>query len=177
MWPGGPFGDESTSEWSELHRKATRGGKPGLVALPGATLAPMTNPGWYPDPGGVGTRYWDGVAWTDRVKPPSQGIPGWLLVVWFAVMAAAAFAGFFYVLLMTAFGCDSGWDGCVGVGQATWLAYTAVCAVGLVGLLIWSLLSKSAGVRIAVMFLMPAVLILALVLSTGLYFALASWLA
>jgi hypothetical protein len=92
-------------------------------------------------------------------------------------MAAAAFAGFFYVLLMTAFGCDSGWDGCVGVGETTWLVYTGVCAVGLIGVLIWSLVSSSAGVRIAAMFLMPGVVILALVLATGLYFGLASWLA
>jgi len=138
----------------------------------------MADPGWYPDPaGGAGTRFWDGVAWTDEVKPPGKGVPGWLLVVWFVVMVAAATAGFFYVLLMTAFGCDSGWDGCVGAGEATWLVYAAVCAVGLIGLLTWSLVSKSAGVRIAVMFLMPGAVILALVISTGLYFALASWLA
>ena len=142
-----------------------------------ATVARMTDPGWYTDPGGAGTRYWDGVAWTDQVKAPSKGVPGWLLVVWFAVMAVAAFLGFWYVLLMTAFGCDSGWDGCVGVGETTWLAYVAFCVVGLIGVLIWSLVSSSPGVRIAAMFLMPGVVILALVGATGLYFALASWLA
>ncbi|HRY09091.1 MAG: DUF2510 domain-containing protein [Actinobacteria bacterium] len=137
----------------------------------------MTVPGWYPDPGGSGTRYWDGQVWTDQVKAPGKGVPGWLLVVWFVLMAVAAFAGFWYVLLMTAFGCDSGWDGCVGVGETTWLAYIGVCAVGLIGVLVWSLVSKSAGVRIVAMFLMPGVVILALVLATALYFGLASWLA
>ena len=132
-------------------------------------------PGWYPDPGGTGARYWDGQAWTDRVKART-GVPGWLLVVWFVVMAAVAFAGFWYVLLMTAFGCDSGWDGCVGVGQTTWLAYVGICAVGLIAVLIWSLVSTSTGVRIAAMFLMPGVVLGALVLSTALYFAMASWL-
>lgn len=30
-------------------------------------------PGWYPDPAGVGTRWWDGRAWTDhRGAPPIQ---------------------------------------------------------------------------------------------------------
>ena len=144
---------------------------------PGGYPRLMTDPGWYPDPGGAGTRYWDGQAWTDQVKAPSKGVPGWLLVVWFAVMAVAAFLGFWYVLLMTAFGCDSGWDGCVGVGETTWLAYVAFCVVGLIGVLIWSLVSSSPGVRIAAMFLMPGVVILALVGATALYFGLASWLA
>ena len=135
-------------------------------------------PGWYPDPGGgSGSRYWDGQVWTDQAKAPSKGVPGWLLVVWFVLMAAAAFAGFFYVLLMTAFGCDSGWDGCVGVGETTWVAYAAVCVIGLMGVLVWALVSKSPGVRIAAMFLMPGVVLLALVLATALYFGLASWLA
>jgi hypothetical protein len=111
--------------------------------------------------------------------PPrvGKGIAGWVLVLWFVLMTLIAFGGFWYVLLMTAFGCDSGWDGCVGVGETTWLAYAGVCAVGLIGLLIWSLVSQSPSVRVAAFFLMPGVVILALVLATVLYFGLASWLA
>ncbi|MDN5790727.1 MAG: NINE protein [Micrococcales bacterium] len=26
-------------------------------------------PGWYPDPNGTGSRYWDGAAWTEQVGP------------------------------------------------------------------------------------------------------------
>ncbi len=138
------------------------------------------DPGWYPDPAGGGTRYWDGQAWTDRLageKPPGQGVPSWALAGWFMLMAAAAFAGFWYVLLMTAFGCDSGWDGCVGVGQTVWFVYAGICAVGLLGLLVWSLASRSATVRIVAFLLMPMVVIQALVVSTVGYFLLASWLA
>jgi hypothetical protein len=101
--------------------------------------------------------------------------------MWFAVMAVAAFGGFWYVLLMTTFGCDSGWDGCVGVGETTWLVYVGVCVIGLVGVLVGvlvvSLVSASPGVRIAAMCLMPAVVIVAFVVATALYFGLASWLA
>ncbi|MFN8184091.1 MAG: DUF2510 domain-containing protein [Candidatus Nanopelagicales bacterium] len=140
----------------------------------------MTAPGWYPDPAGGGTRFWDGQAWTDRLvadKPPGKGIPGWALIGWFVVMALAAFAGFWFVLLMTAFGCDSGWDGCVGVGETAWVVYTGMCVVGLVGLLVWSLISRSATVRIVAFLGMPAVVALALGVSTLVYFLLANWLA
>ncbi|MGQ4427487.1 DUF2510 domain-containing protein, partial [Streptomyces violaceoruber] len=38
-------------------------------------MTQATPPGWYPDPGqkndGPATeRWWDGTAWTDRVRPP-----------------------------------------------------------------------------------------------------------
>ena len=34
-----------------------------------------TPPGWYPDPGGHGRRYFDGVAWTAHVAPPPPPQP------------------------------------------------------------------------------------------------------
>ena len=35
-----------------------------------------TPPGWYPDPSGQhGTRWWDGVQWTDQVGPPTSQVP------------------------------------------------------------------------------------------------------
>ncbi|MGH9277896.1 MAG: DUF2510 domain-containing protein [Acidimicrobiales bacterium] len=30
---------------------------------------PLPPPGWYPDPGGGGWRWWDGVRWTDHQTP------------------------------------------------------------------------------------------------------------
>lgn len=35
-----------------------------------------TPPGWYPDPSGQhGTRWWDGVQWTQQVGPPTSQMP------------------------------------------------------------------------------------------------------
>ncbi|WP_300342809.1 DUF2510 domain-containing protein [Nesterenkonia sp.] len=31
--------------------------------------------GWYPDPYGPGTRYWDGQRWTEQSSPPGQSVP------------------------------------------------------------------------------------------------------
>jgi uncharacterized protein DUF2510 len=36
-----------------------------------APEAPLSvAPGWYPDPGGAGQRYWDGATWTTHIAPP-----------------------------------------------------------------------------------------------------------
>lgn len=32
-----------------------------------AATAPATPPGWYPDPAGHGSRWWDGARWTDNL--------------------------------------------------------------------------------------------------------------
>jgi Protein of unknown function (DUF2510) len=32
-------------------------------------------PGWYEDPGGQGTRWWDGVQWTEHVQMPFPSSP------------------------------------------------------------------------------------------------------
>lgn len=140
----------------------------------------MAHPGWYPDPAAGGSRYWDGQAWTDRVvvdKPPGKGIPGWALIGWFVLMALTAFAGFWFVLLMTAFGCDSAWEGCTKAGESTWAVYAGISTVGLVGLLIWALVSKTPGPRVAAFILMPFILVVALVASMAAYMLLAQWLA
>ena len=37
------------------------------------TSAPSsTSPGWYPDPGGRGQRYWDGHGWTRMRRPANR---------------------------------------------------------------------------------------------------------
>ncbi len=142
---------------------------------------PMTEPGWYDDPWepGAASRFWDGASWTDRVvqqKPPGRVVPGWVLVGWFLLMALGATAAFWFVVLMTAFGCDSGWDGCVGAGQATWLVYAGLCVVGLIGLLVWALASRTQGPRILALLLMPITVLAAVVVSMVAYVLLAGWL-
>jgi Domain of unknown function (DUF4352)/Protein of unknown function (DUF2510) len=58
------------------------------------TQPPPTAPGWYPDPSGTGSRYWDGNNWgpaappgADAPTPPrkKQPVPKWVIV--FAVIA------------------------------------------------------------------------------------------
>jgi uncharacterized RDD family membrane protein YckC len=36
-----------------------------------------TPPGWYPDPGGAGLRYFDGNAWTGNIAPPAAPVGGY----------------------------------------------------------------------------------------------------
>jgi len=141
----------------------------------------MAEPGWYDDPWepGAASRFWDGTNWSDRAvpqKPQVKLIPGWVLVIWFLLMALGATAAFWFVVLMTAFGCDSGWDGCVGAGQATWLAYAGLCVVGLIGLLVWALASRTQGPRILALLLMPITVLAAVVVSMVAYVLLAGWL-
>jgi hypothetical protein len=44
-----------------------------IAAMPGAYLTPVVQvpaanpPGWYPNPNGPGSRYWDGRAWTNHL--------------------------------------------------------------------------------------------------------------
>lgn len=140
----------------------------------------MAEPGWYPDPGGAGSRFWDGGAWTDRVvadRPAGRGVPGWVLVGWWVLMALVAVGAFWFVVLMTAFGCDSGWDGCVGAGEATWGIYAGISAVGLIGLLVWGLLSKTPGPRIVAFVLMPVTVVLAVLVAFAAYWLMATLLA
>jgi len=141
----------------------------------------MAEPGWYDDPWepAAASRFWDGTTWTDRavpLKPQVKLIPGWVLVIWFLLMALGAAAAFWFVVLMTAFGCDSGWDGCVGAGQAAWLVYAGLCVFGLIGLLVWALASGTQGPRILALLLMPITVLAAVVVSMAAYVLLAGWL-
>lgn len=102
-------------------------------------------------------------------KPTGRGVPGWVLVGWWLLMILVAFGAFWFVVLMTAFGCDSGWDGCVGAGQASWLIYGAISVLGLMALLVWALRSRSAGPRIAAFVLMPVTVGLAILLAFAVY--------
>jgi hypothetical protein len=57
------------------------------------TQPPPPAPGWYPDPSGAGSRYWDGRNWGPAAPPPAAGglpkkkqsVPKWVVV--FAVIA------------------------------------------------------------------------------------------
>lgn len=134
----------------------------------------MTQPGWYPDPRG-GTRYWDGQQWTSDYQPDQtpKVLPLWALIGWWVLCVLGAVACLWFVLLMTAFGCDSGWEGCEDVAVTTLFAYAGVAAVGLIGLLIWGLLKPGTGVRVAVMVLMPCWVLASVVLAFVAYGALA----
>ena len=39
------------------------------------TPPPLPAPGWYPDPSGVGQRWWDGQAWGPASPPPAAMVP------------------------------------------------------------------------------------------------------
>jgi hypothetical protein len=59
---------------------------------------PPPAPGWYPDPSGAGSRYWDGRNWGPAVPPPATGglpkkqsVPKWVIV--FAVIAVLMVIG------------------------------------------------------------------------------------
>lgn len=55
--------------------------------------------------------------------PVRRGIPIWVLaLVWLAIVAILA-VGTFFVVLMLAFSCDSGWRGCSELGGSTTVAY------------------------------------------------------
>jgi len=57
----------------------------------------MSAPGWYPDPGGQGQRYFDGTNWTDQRAPappaPPQKSRAWLWVLLSAVGVGVLFFG------------------------------------------------------------------------------------
>ncbi len=103
----------------------------------------------------------------------SAGIPAWAVAIWWMLCALAAVAGWWFVLLMVTFGCDSGWEGCETVGITTVFVYAGIVGVGLTGLLIWALTKPVASVRIAAVLLMPFWVIFSMVLSFGGYFLVA----
>ena len=108
-----------------------------------------------------------------RDPEESAGIPAWAVAIWWMLCALAAVAGWWFVLLMVTFGCDSGWEGCETVGITTVFVYAGIVGVGLTGLLIWALTKPVASVRIAAVLLMPFWVIFSMVLSFGGYFLVA----
>lgn len=103
----------------------------------------------------------------------SAGIPAWVVAIWWMFCALVALAGWWLVLLMVTFGCDSGWEGCETVGITTVYVYAVIAGVGLTGLLLWALTKPVASVRIAAVLLMPFWVILSMGLSFGGYFLVA----
>lgn len=107
---------------------------PVAAAQPPAVAQP---PGWYPDPWSAGAagkvRFWDGIGWTgyaaDTATRPNLGVPGWLLGVWSAVVLLVCAGIFPIVLLMGAFACDSGWEGCSEASANAVVTYVVVAAV------------------------------------------------
>jgi hypothetical protein len=63
------------------------------------TQPPPPAPGWYPDPSGAGSRYWDGRSWGSAAPSPvplaappkKKPVPKWVIV--FAVIAVAMVIG------------------------------------------------------------------------------------
>lgn len=106
-------------------------------ARPPAVAQPA---GWYPDPWSAGAagkvRYWDGLGWTGYAADaagaamrPNLGVPGWLLGMWAVVALAISAAIFPVVLVMGAFACDSGWEGCSEASANAIASYAVVAAV------------------------------------------------
>jgi hypothetical protein len=136
----------------------------------------MSPPGWYPDPSGGGSRYWDGTAWTGHVPTArrSRGIPGWVLVGWWLLWVLAAVACWWFVLLMVTFGCDSGWAGCVGVGNTALILYAALAVLGLLVLLVVPLVRTGNGTRIVCFVLMPIWVVVSIGVTVLVYWLLAT---
>jgi hypothetical protein len=92
-------------------------------------------PGWYTDPGMVGTqRYWDGQCWTDSHAPmsparpshaPSAGLPDWVSVVGYLAM-------FFVPPVGLAIGCYHLTNNQRGAGILMCAVSVLVAGVGLV---------------------------------------------
>jgi hypothetical protein len=66
------------------HRQTTRGRR----SVSAMTQPPPPAPGWYPDPSGTGSRYWDGRGWGPAAPPAAAGglpkkkqlAPKWVIV-------------------------------------------------------------------------------------------------
>ncbi|MDQ1248671.1 MAG: hypothetical protein QG597_3044 [Actinomycetota bacterium] len=111
-----------------------------LAPLVPAVVAVTQAPGWYPDPWSGGeagkVRYWDGARWTgyatDTASAPIRrnlGVPGWLLGLWSGVVLLVCAGLFPVVLLMGAFACDSGWEGCSTASSNAIVVYVLVAAL------------------------------------------------
>ena len=134
------------------------------------------SPGWYPDPRDASqVRWWDGSQWTGEYLPEHKpkGLPLWALVGWFALCILGAFACWWFVLLMAAFGCDSGWDGCEDVGGFVVILYAVLAGLGLLGLLIWALVKPTPTVKLVAFLLMPVWVLLCVGLTAGVYIVMA----
>jgi hypothetical protein len=105
------------------------------------------------------------------------GIPTWLLVVWWLLCGLVAAGVWWLVLVVAAFGCDSGWRGCENVAAGVVLGYAAVAGGALIGLLVWALVRPTRKVRITSFLLMPLAVLGAAALAVGAYWMFAQALA
>jgi hypothetical protein len=110
-----------------------------VLAAP-ALPAVAQPPGWFPDPWSAGVagkvRYWDGSGWTGYAADtapvlvrPNLGAPGWLLGVWSGIVLLVSAGIFPVVVVMGAFACDSGWDGCSTASSNAIVSYALVALV------------------------------------------------
>ena len=107
-------------------------------------------------------------------QQPSVSPPIWVVVVWWVLMILVGLAGFGLVIMLIAFGCDSGWQGCEDASVVSVGLYIGIAAVALVGTLIWAVLAKSTGIRILAGILMLVGPVLALVAAWTYYWWMAS---
>ncbi len=119
----------------------------------------------------------------DTVTAPQSsaagGIPLWVFILEGLVVLGFAVPLGFILLLAAAFGCDSGWSGCNDLGLAALGVYAGATLILVVGTVTWAgltarTMSGGHGVRIVLLFLIPALPPLALVLAFMFYFAGAS---
>lgn len=140
-----------------------------------AAVAPAA-PGWFSDPWSEGRpglmRYWDGTNWTGYSAmapgslpavardPRRLGVPGWLLALWWFLVMLVGAGVFVIVLLMGAFACDSGWEGCSQASANAIVAYVGVTlAVAtippIMSVIIGRGRSVGRGLRVTALVLMP----------------------
>lgn len=101
-------------------------------------------------------------------------VPAWVIAVVWVLAAALALAASFFVLMLIAFGCDSGWEGCADVSANALFGYVGLAALSLVGPLVWAIVSSSRTQQIIACVLMPVGVILSVVLTFSYYAFMAS---
>lgn len=75
-------------------------------------------------------------------NPPPRGIPWWVVGIVAAVSFAETLAVGFFYLMLAAFACDSGWEGCAEISTTSMVIYAVLSLMIFIGCLLVGLLPK-----------------------------------